>query len=55
MTQNNEIYLDDLTGDVIDNKHHKSVMMLIKVLHRLDIVDVELALKMATRFKILFV
>jgi len=51
----NKLYINDETGEVVTPECHHSVMMLIKILFRLHVIDEEQALKIASKFKILFV
>jgi len=53
--EQSKLYVHEDTGEVITPEHHHSVMMLIKLLYRLNIIDEEQALKIATKFRILFV
>jgi len=50
-----KLYLNDYNGDVVTPEVHHSIMMLIKVLYRLNIIDEEQALQIASKFRILFV
>jgi hypothetical protein len=51
----NELYVRVDNGDVVTKERRHAVMMLTKILFRLDIIDEEQALKIATKFQILFV
>ena len=51
----NKLYLNEDTGEIVTPEVHHSVMMLIKVLYRLDIINEEQALTIAAKFNILFV
>lgn len=53
--QEPELYLNEDTGEVVTPEVHHSIMMLIKILFRLNIIDDEQAVKIATKFRILFV
>ncbi len=50
-----KLFINDETGDIVTPEVHNSVMMLIKVLFKLDIIGVEQAVKIASKFRILFV
>jgi len=54
MDQNNLYFRAD-TGEVMTKEKRNSVMMLTKILYRLDIITEEQALDIATKFHILFV
>ena len=49
------MFVREDTGEVVTQEVNHSVMMLTKVLFRLDIIDEEQALNIVTVFKILFV
>jgi hypothetical protein len=53
MTQN-ELYVVP-SGSIVTKEYRHSVMMLTKILFRLDIINEEQALNIATKFQILFV
>ena len=50
-----DLYVNEDTGEVVTPEVHHSIMMLIKVLYRFEVIDDEQAVKIATKFRILFV
>ena len=49
------LYMRSDTGRVVTEKERQAVFGLVKLLFRLEIIDEEQALKIATQFQILFV
>jgi len=50
-----ELYIIESSGEVVTKECCNSVVMLTKVLYRLNIIDGEQALKIVAKFRILFV
>ena len=53
--QQEKMYVNDYNGAVITPEVHHSIMMLIKVLFKFDIINAEQAIEIASKFKIFFV
>jgi hypothetical protein len=49
------MFINGHTDEIITPEKHRSIMMLIKILFRLNIIKAEQALKIASQFRILFV
>ena len=50
-----ELFVRSDNGHIITKERRYSVMMLTKILYRLNIIEEEQALNIATKFQILFV
>lgn len=50
-----ELYVRSDTGEVVSEEQRAAVMALVKILFRLDIINDIQAVKIASRFHILFV
>jgi hypothetical protein len=53
--EQSKLYIKVNDGKIVMSRHRHSVMMLTKILFRLEVIDEEQALKIATKFRILFV
>jgi hypothetical protein len=47
-----KLYTNTVTGKVITSEEHYSTMMLIKILFKLNIINVEQAMELASKFEI---
>ncbi len=54
MTQNN-LYINDFTGEVVTHEKYHATMMLLKLLYKMRILGIEQTIEIAEKFKILFV
>ncbi len=50
-----DLYVNADTGEVVSSEYRNSIIALIKLLFRLNVINNEQALKIATKFRILFV